>query len=113
MQILNKTVNMRNDVCYRVSSEGRVADVNNEFVENVIETFEELRKNEKSISNVEDLHRANVLSREKRVVRIRKLQDEQTVRRNAGFALISSVTVIGTLVMGMLIFMIIKMVVFG
>lgn len=113
MQILNKSANMRNDVCYRVASEGKICDVNKEQVERIIAPFDELRKDNKSVSNVEDLGRANTLAREKRLVRIKKLEEEQRIQRNAGFAFVGSVTVIGILVMILIIFMAIKMIIVG
>lgn len=112
MQILNKTTNMRNDICYRVSSNGRICELNKEQLENFVAPFELLSKEDKSISNVEDLGKANALAREKVRTRIRRLENEQAIRRNAGFALISSVTIVGILVMGLIIFMAIKVIMF-
>lgn len=113
MQILNKEANIRSDVCYRVTSEGKICDVNKDQVERIIAPFEELRKESKSVANIEDLGRANTLAREKRLIRVRKLEEEQRNQRNAGFALVGSITVIGTLVMGLIIFMAVKMIVLG
>lgn len=113
MQILNKTVNVRDDICFRASSNGKVYDFNKEHVENIIAAFEQLGKEDKSIANIEDLKMAHELSREKKMIRIKQMADEQRMQKNAGFALISSVTIIGTLVMGLIIFMAVKAIIIG
>lgn len=113
MQILNKNANMKSDVCYRVTSDGKICDVNKDQVERIIAPFDELRREDKSVSNIEDLGRANTLSREKRLIRVRKLEEEQRNQRNAGFALVGSITLVGTLVVGLIIFMIVKMIIVG
>ena len=113
MQILNKSANMRNDVCYRISSNGKICELNKEQIENIISPFDELRREEKSIANIDDLEKANTISKQKRLVRVKKLEEEQRLQRNAGFALVGSITLVGTLFVGLVIFMAIKMIILG
>ena len=114
MQILNnKSVNMRSDMGYRITSLSKVKDVNKEYVEGILAISDELSKDNKSIANIEDFSRAKTRFNEKKLMRIKKIEDTQMFQKRAGFALIGSVTVIGALVMGLIIFMAIKIIVIG
>ena len=54
MQILNKSANVRDDRCYYISSRSKVCDVNKEYVEKMISVFDELSREDKSVSNISD-----------------------------------------------------------
>lgn len=113
MQILNKNVNMRNDVCYRVTSNGKICDIDKEQLEKLITPFNELRSADKSVANIEDLKEANILARQKSLVRVRKLEEEQLIQKSAGFALVGGITCIGVLAVVLIIFITISMLVLG
>ena len=113
MQILNKTANVRDDVCFRTSSNSKIVVVNKENVETLMAIFEELKKEDKSVANIEDLGRVSTLERERRLVRVKKLESEERMKQNAGFVFVGSITTVGLLVMGLLIFMTIKLFVIG
>ena len=108
MQILNKEANVR-EVCYFVSSNSKVCDANVENIRRFISVNEELSKDNKSVSNVEDLEVARKRVMANRLVRVKKLEEQQ----RAGYALISGLTLVGTLTVGAMIFMAIKFIVLG
>lgn len=109
MQILNKDVNLGN-VVYMVSNSSKVSDTNVTEVKEFISVVEELKREEKSVFNINDFTEARKRERANKLVRIRRPDEHM---KNAGFALVCSITTIGILVMGLLIFMAIKLFVLG
>lgn len=111
MQILNKTANVRQDICYRATSDSKILDMNTKDVERIISVFKELSKEEKSVANIEDLNIAAARVRERHLTKVRVLENEQRNQRNAGYVLISGLTLAGIMVVGVIIFAIIKLII--
>lgn len=104
MQILNKTANMRTDMCYFVSSQSKVCDIDIETLKHYISVFEEIKKEEKSVLSVNDLvhSKENVIKNQ--LVRVKKMEEQ----KRAGYVLISGITCVGFIALGLLIFLTIK-----
>lgn len=104
--ILNKEPNFRTDTCQRVTSDSGICEINKDTITVISMPFAILRESGNSISNVESLTEANVMARERRMAKKRVLTKEE----NSGFILISTLTCMGTLIVGTVIFMAIKMI---
>ena len=110
ISLLNRVPNFRNDACQRISDKGIICDnISKENIERISIPFEELKKENKSISSTDDLSLASNRVRERERVRKRVLQRQE----EGGFILISSLTCMGTLAAGSLIFMAIKYIIMG
>ena len=102
MEIVNRDANFRSDICQRVNSEKAICSVIKDYVSMLCDVFEELKKGKDikiAVSNI----------RERNLAKKRILKKEE----NGGFALITGVTVLGTLGIGMLIFMAVKFILAG
>lgn len=108
MKIINRETNFRKDTCYKIMSKGKICSLSKNEVLKISSPFEELRNEEKDICDTKDLGRANERVKEKHLAKIRILKKEQ----NGGYILVSSLTCIGTLIVGTIIFMTIKLIVF-
>ena len=110
ISLLNREPNFRNDTCQRISDKGIICEnISKEHIERISIPFEELKKDEKSISSTEDLSFASERVKEREKVRKRVLQKQE----EGGFILIGSLTCLGTLAIGSLIFMAIKHIILG
>ena len=102
MEIVNRDVNFRSDTCQRVSSEKAICGVLKNYIAMLSEVFEELKSNKDvkvALSNI----------RERNLAKKRVLKREE----NAGFALITGVTILGTIGIGILIFMAVSFILAG
>lgn len=102
MEIVNREANFRSDTCQRVNSERAICGVLKHYIAMLCEVFEELKKSKDikvAVSNI----------RERNLAKRRVLKKEE----NGGFALITSVTVLGTIGIGALIFMAVKSILAG
>ena len=105
ISLLNREPNFRNDTCQRISDKGVICEnISKENIKRISIPFEELKKDNKTISSTDDLSIASSRVRERDRVRKRVLQRQ----KEGGFILISSLTCMGTLAAGSLIFMAIK-----
>lgn len=104
MQIINRDANIRSDICYRISSRGSICNIGKESILKISTPFEELRKEGKSISNINDLSRVSEIARQRHIAKMKLLRKEQ----NGGYILIGGLTCIGTFAIGIVIFMAIK-----
>lgn len=109
ISLLNREPNFRNDICYRVGSNGVLCNINKENVSKILEFFDELKKNNKSISNIADLRNVIEVVRQRTLAKIRVLKKQE----NGGYVLISSVTAVGILVVATIIFIAIKFILMG
>ena len=110
MSLLNREPNFRNDMCQRIAGNGTICeDLSKENIERISTPFDELRKDNKSISSADDLSLASERVKERERVKKRVLQRQE----EGGFILISSLTCMGTLAIGTLIFMAIKYIIMG
>lgn len=110
ISLLNREPNIRPDMCQRISGKGVICSgISKETVARIITPFEELKKGEKSISNIDDLQLANQKVREREITKTRVLKKEE----NGGYILVGSLTCLGTLAIGTLIFMAIKVLIIG
>ena len=110
VSLLNREPNFRNDTCQIVSDKGIICDnISKENIERISIPFKELKKDNKSISSTDDLSLTSNRVRERERIRKRVLQRQE----EGGFILISSLTCMGTLAAGSLIFMAIKYIIMG
>jgi len=110
VSLMNKDPNFRKDVCQRISGEGIICDeLSKSEVARISAPFEEIKKDNKSISSTEDLSLASERIKEREMARKRVLQRE----KEGGFIIVSSLTCMGTLAIGTLIFMAIKFIIMG
>lgn len=110
ISLLNREPNFRDNICQIISNKGIICEgISKENVERISIPFEELKRNEKSISSTEDLSLASGRVKEREKVRKRVLQRQE----EGGFILIGSLTCLGTLAVGSLIFMAIKYIIMG
>lgn len=110
VSLLNRDPNFRTDICQRISGKGVICDgVRKNDVIRISAPFEELKKDGKSISSIDDLLIGSQRARERELARKRVLRKEE----NGGYVLIGSLTCMGTLAIGTLIFMAIKFIIMG
>lgn len=110
ISLLNREPNFRNDTCQRIADKGIICkNISKEDTERISAPIEELKKQEKSIFGMEDLKLANQRINNRELVRKRVLQRQ----KEGGFIIISSLTCMGTLAIGSLIFMAIKYIIMG
>ena len=104
MQIINRDANIKKDICYRITPKSKICDVSNDVALKFTSSFEELKKEGKSISNIDDLSRSSELIKQRHLAKMRILKKEQS----GGYVLVGTLTCIGTFLVGMTIFMAIK-----
>ena len=104
MQIINRRPNIKEDICYKINSKGFICDVSKDDVLKISAPFEELKKEGKSISNVDDLTRTSEIVRQKHIAKMKLLRRQQ----NGGYVFIGSLTCAGTFLIGAIIFLVIK-----
>ena len=110
VSLLNREANFRPNICQKKSDKGIICDrISKSDVEIISAPFEELKKEGKSISSTDDLVNASQIVREREIARKRVLRREE----NSGFILVGSLTCLGTLAIGSLIFMAIKLIIVG
>ena len=102
MEIVNRDTNFRSDTCQRVNSDKAICGVIKDYVAMLCEVFEELKSNK-------DIKIAITNIRERNLAKKRVLKKEE----NAGFALITGVTILGTIGIGILIFMAVRFILAG
>lgn len=102
--IINREPNMKSGVCYKVGRSGYICAISKEFVSKFIAVFDELKKENNNISNIQDLSKISEMIRQRNFEKTRILKKEN----NSGYILIAGVTCIGILLMGISIFMAIK-----
>ena len=72
ISLLNREPNFRNDTCQRISNKGIICEnISKESIEKISVPFEEIKKDEKSISSTEDLRIASERVREREKIRKR------------------------------------------
>lgn len=104
MQIINREPNIRVGICHKITSKGHICNVNKDVISKLEHPFEELRKEGKSIANIDDLFRVSEIIRQRHIAKIRTLKKE----KSSGYVLVGGVTCIGTFLVGTIIFMTIK-----
>lgn len=102
MEIIDREPNFRVDTCQRVNSEKKICDVFKDYVTMLYEIFEELKK-------TKDVKKATANVRERNIAKKRILKKEE----NAGFALITGVTILGTIGFSALVFVAVKLILAG
>lgn len=102
MEIVNRDANFRSDTCQRVNSDKAICGVLKHYITMLCEVFEELK-----INNDVKVALSNI--KERNLAKRRVLKKEE----NGGFALITGVTVLGTIGLGMLIFTVVKFILAG
>ena len=108
MKIVNRDVEFGN-LCQRISSENNLCVLNNEEEKMITSAFDKLREGGKEIYTIEDLSVANEMVKSEKLAKARVLKKENS----SGFILISSLTCIGTVIVGAIIFMTIKYLILG
>lgn len=109
ISILNKDVNLRVNVCHRLGNNGVICFVNKNYVQRMIEYFDELRKSDKSISNFRDLINVIEIVRQRRLAKMRVLKKQE----NSGYILVSGITLSGIVALVAIIFMTINFILMG
>lgn len=109
ISILNRDVNLRSDICHRISSKGTIGDISKNVVSKIIECFDELKNSGKSISNLNGLREVVEIVRNRTLVKMRILKKHE----NGGYILVSGITVVGIVSVGAIIFMAIKFILRG
>ncbi len=110
VSLINRDPNFRADICQRVHGKGVICDgISKNDVIRLSTPFDEIKKDGKSISGTDDLLVASKKMKERELAKKRVLIREQ----NGGYILIGSLTCIGTLAIGTLIFMVIKFFIMG
>ena len=107
MQIINRDVNFK--TCQRVVTSNNICSVSTKEEKKLVDSFDILRKSGNEISSIQDLREASEKVRANELAKIRQLKKEQ----NGGFMLISSLTIVGTILVGIIVFMTIKFLVIG
>lgn len=104
MQIINRDANMKGNICYRISSKGHICNVSKEIVLKISSPFNELKKEGKTVSNMDDLSRTSELARQRHLAKMMVLKKQES----GGYVLVGSLTCVGTILVGVIIFMFIK-----
>ena len=104
MQIINRRPNIKEDICYKINSKCFICDVSKDDVLKISAPFEELKKEGKSISNIDDLTRTSELVRQRNIAKIKLLRRQQS----GGYVIIGGLTCVGTFLIGAIIFLVIK-----
>lgn len=111
VSLLNRDANIRDDIGHRINTNGNgfICSTTKDNVQIISEAFEELRKDGKSISSLEELTPASSRVQERNNVMKRVLRKKE----NGGYVLIGSLTCVGVLAVATLIFMAVKLIIVG
>lgn len=111
MEIINRDANFNQNAFQRVNEDGKICDINSQQISQISEPFESLRKGGKPVSDEKELEivseEARKAANRRNLTRIRTKELE----REGGFILVSGATIFGTLTIGTMIFMAIKLIV--
>ena len=108
MEIVNRDVNFGN-ICQRINTNNNICNISSEQEKRICSVIQKLKDDGRESYNMEELSVASEIVKKERLSKTRILEKKD----NGGFVLISSLTCIGTLIVGTIIFMTIKLFVIG
>ena len=108
MKIVNRDVDFGN-ICQRINTNNNICNLTNEEEKRISFVIEKLTSDGRESYSMEELSVASEIVKKERLSKTRILEKKD----NGGFVLISSLTCIGTLIVGTIIFMTIKLFVIG
>ena len=110
VSLLNRDPNFKPNSFQKITDKGVICEgIGRDDVEMISAPFEESRKDDKSISSMEDLQLYGRRVKERENIKKRVLVKEE----NGGYVLVCSLTFVGILSIGALIFMAIKFIILG
>ena len=104
ISIINREANFNPNSIQRINNANNIFTCDKNIERTINEPFEKLRSSDKSISNHSDLRESVELVKKEKLAKTRVL----TKPENSGFVLMSSLTVMGIVGLGVIIFMAIK-----
>lgn len=104
ISIINREANFNPNSIQRVNNANNIFTSDKNIEEAINKPFEKLRNSDKSISNHSDLRESVELVKKEKLAKTRVL----TKPENSGFILMGSLTIVGIVGLGTLIFMAIK-----
>lgn len=104
ISIINRDVNFNPNTVQRINSEKNLFTGDKSLWQTINDPFVKLRSSDKSISSYSDLRESTELVKKEKLAKKRIL----TKQENGGFVLMGSLTVMGIVGIGAIIFMVIK-----
>lgn len=101
--ITNRDANIKSGTCYKIRNTGTICSISKEDIIIISSPFEHLKIEGNSISSINDLNKASIIIKERDLAMKRVL-----IKEKGGYVLVGSLTCMGTILIGTIIFMAIK-----
>lgn len=102
--ITNRDANIKSGTCYKIRNTGTICSISKEDIIIISSPFEHLKIEGNSISSINDLNKASIIIKERDLAKKRVL----IIKEKGGYVLVGSLTCMGTILIGTIIFMAIK-----